>query len=97
MGDAIRKSARGRPCTVRLPGCARDPEKTVGAHLRTTGVGLGRKPLDSMLVYACNHCHDVIDKRKRTNIMPIEVAEATIRALAETHEYLIEDGLMILK
>lgn len=96
MGKAIRDSAAGQPCSLRLPGCDLN-QTTVLAHVRTPGTGVGYKPDDSMAVYACANCHDIIDGRKGQGIMEKEVKERIIRGMAETHRHLIDRGLMILK
>src|SRR5690348_18314077 len=62
-----RKSAKGMPCMVRLPGvCNGDPATTVLAHYRLAGYcGTGMKPPDSMGAWACGACHDECDRRTR--------------------------------
>lgn len=99
MGSAARRSAKGKPCSLRLIGCTGGmlDGTTVLAHVRTTGVGVGRKPHDSMAVYACGNCHDVIDGRAKTRMMEKEIQERIIAGLAETHSSLIDSGAMILK
>jgi hypothetical protein len=47
-----------------------------------------------MAVFACHHCHDIIDKRKECSMMPKEVLQRILDGLAETHEQLLEAGLM---
>ena len=62
-----RKSAKGQPCMVRIPGvCNGNPETTVLAHYRLAGYcGAGMKPDDSMGAWACSACHDECDRRTR--------------------------------
>lgn len=64
----LRKQARGRECTVRIPGiCSFDPETSVLAHYRLAGTcGTACKPDDIQGAIACNKCHDVIDGRVKT-------------------------------
>lgn len=64
----LRKAARGRECTVRIPGyCNGNPETSVLAHYRLAGTcGTGCKPDDTQAAVACNGCHDVIDGRTKT-------------------------------
>lgn len=97
MGKAIRSAAEGQPCSLRLMGCNMDTETTVLAHIRTKGVGMGRKPDDSMAVFACSNCHDVIDHRSNTPMMDKEVKGRIIHGLAETHQHLLSTGVMVLK
>ena len=61
---AARKAARGQDCCVRFHGCPNDTATTVLAHLRMFGGGgMGVKPPDDEAVFACAHCHDVLDGR----------------------------------
>ena len=65
---AIRDSARGEECTVRLVGvCNHDPETTVWSHYpgHAGARGMGTKSLDLAGCYACSACHDVVDGRIR--------------------------------
>ncbi len=60
----MRQLAKDQPCLVRLPGCNGGTD-TVGAHYRMLPYnGTGLKPPDTMMAFACSHCHDVIDFRK---------------------------------
>lgn len=63
----LRKSARGRECTVRIPGyCNGNPDTCVLAHYRLAGTcGIGCKPDDTQEAIACSNCHDLIDGRKK--------------------------------
>ncbi|POU02036.1 DUF1364 domain-containing protein [Escherichia sp. ESNIH1] len=64
----LRKQARGRECTVRIPGHFNfNPETSVLAHYRLAGTcGTGCKPDDLQGAIACSGCHDVIDGRVKT-------------------------------
>jgi hypothetical protein len=67
--SAITESAKGKPCTARIPGvCAFDSQTTVWAHIRRIryGAGAGFKPSDLCGLYACSSCHDVLDRRVKT-------------------------------
>lgn len=66
VSQAIRDSARGEECSVRLVGvCNNDPATTVWSHL--PGIdgdrGMGIKSLDLCGAACCSACHDVIDGR----------------------------------
>ena len=94
----IRKSAQNQPCSLRLQGCTFNNDETVLAHIRTVGTGMGMKPPDSMGVFACSACHDLIDGRRHdNNIMEKEIQERIIAGLAETHAYLIYREYIVLK
>lgn len=63
---AIRDSANGEDCAVRITGaCNSDPATTVWAHLPGLDGdrGMGIKALDLCGAYACAACHDVVDGR----------------------------------
>jgi hypothetical protein len=93
----IRNAARNQPCSLRLKGCSFNNDETVLAHIRTVGVGMGRKPLDSMAVFACSRCHDLIDGRRSDDVMEKEKLERIIAGMAETHAYLVYREYLILK
>jgi hypothetical protein len=86
-------------CTARLLGCSPGPENetVVLAHIRFPGLGANIK-LDSMALYACHHCHDIIDKRNNeSRIMEKEILQRILYGMAETHAILIEKGHMVLR
>lgn len=61
---AIRQSARGEECTMRIPGvCNRDPETTVWCHENSfaAGKGMGIKARCEHGAYGCAACHAVLD------------------------------------
>ena len=62
----LRKYARGKDCTVRLPGiCNGDPATTVLAHFRLAGVsGIGMKSPDPIGAWCCSSCHSYADTHK---------------------------------
>lgn len=56
----IRQSAKGMPCTVRVPGiCDGGGETTVLAHLN--GAGMGMKASDIHGADCCGPCHAWLD------------------------------------
>ena len=61
----LRKEAKGRECTVRIPGvCNFNPETVVLAHLPIAGLsGMGMKTPDIIGAWACSDCHDCLDYR----------------------------------
>lgn len=66
--DKWTKLARGMDCMVRLPNvCNHNPETTVAAHYRLSGLcGMGIKPPSLLTAWACSACHDEIDGRTHT-------------------------------
>lgn len=90
---ALRDSARGEDCTLRLDCCSFDPETTVLAHVPCGQKGIGMKGPDTIAVYACSACHDVLDGRANGEIDEGDL----LRALADTHERLIRKGILTVK
>lgn len=95
VSKKLRDSARGRDCTVRLPGvCNFNPDTTVLAHLPCGSRGVGMKSPDLIAVFACSGCHDAIDGRVRG----VDVGEGDLlRALAETQLIWFREGLLTVK
>lgn len=87
-----RKSAKGQPCMVRLPGvCNGDPETTVLAHYRLSGYcGTGLKPPDEMGAWACSACHDECDRRTHKYADPVLVKLAHAEAVLRTQQAMKE-------
>jgi len=90
---ALRDAARGEECTLRLDCCSFDPEQTVLAHLPTGRGGMGLKAADTVAVFACMNCHDVLDGRTAGIIE----ADDLLRALDDTHVILIRKGILTVK
>ena len=63
----ILKAARGEVCLVNLPGCTGGGDDTVAAHSMQSDDGKGgaQKADDCFVVFSCQHCHDVLDGRKK--------------------------------
>ena len=97
-----RKAAKGQPCTLRLPGCYPGPdnEQVQLCHLRMFGGGgEGMKPHDSEAVFACTHCHDLLDGRSRLipELRDQLNYEAIAWALIRTLRAQREAGVLIFK
>ena len=61
----ITDEARGRPCTIRLPGCTGGGEDSVWCHFPVVQyIGMGMKVPDILGAFGCSHCHDLVDSRK---------------------------------
>ena len=92
VSDAIRKSARGKPCSLRLDGCDGGGETTIHAHLRGKwALGIAKKPSDFFGVRACARCHLM----QETNLGCTDYDR--LRALYETQSQLIAEGLIQIK
>ncbi len=76
--QAIRDSARGEDCLVRLPGCPSDPAMTIWSHNRHQRAGKGGaiKALDLNGCYCCTYCDAIYDgQAKRPAGMTREAVE----------------------
>lgn len=61
-----RQAAKGKPCLIRLPGCApgAENETVVLCHFPMADIsGAGLKSPDQLGAYGCWHCHGVVDGR----------------------------------
>lgn len=61
---AIRNSARGEECTVRIIGaCSHDPDKTIWSHapLQAAGKGRSMKAIELAGAFCCTSCDAVVD------------------------------------
>ena len=95
MGSPITKAARLQPCTLRLNGCKNDIPTVVFAHAPSVEKGLGRKSPDFWGCFACSHCHDILDgRKKRGSIMEKELLERLLKAIFETQMILVKLGLI---
>ena len=93
----LRKEARGRGCTVRIPGvCNFNSETTVLAHIRAAGVsGMGLKSPDLLGAWACSACHDEIDGRThKSGLSRDELRLAHYDGMARTIMQLHKEGLV---
>ncbi len=93
VSQKLRDSAKGEECTLRLPGCGFDDGTVVLCHLPCCDKGVGLKSPDNMAIYACRHCHAVIDGPRRWEVEAIDY----LRALCETQLAFIRKGLMTIK
>lgn len=93
--EKVCRSAHGMPCALRLPGvCNGNDETTVLAHVRGKGDGMGTKPCDLQSVYACQACHDVLDRRRPSPMPWADLGWEVVRAMGETHARLVEADLI---
>jgi hypothetical protein len=78
---------------IRLPGiCNHDPDTTVLAHVRLIGVsGMGVKSPDLLGAWACSACHDVVDRRVKTNIDIGEIRLAHLEGMVRTINQLVKE------
>ena len=82
----LRKKAKGRDCTVRLPSiCNHNSETVVLAHIRMPGIsGMGLKADDLLGAWACSTCHDAIDRRAHADLERDYVRLAHLEGMVRT-------------
>jgi hypothetical protein len=81
----LRSLAKGQNCQIHLPGCNYNPETVVGAHIRRANIaGMGQKPCDLAMLYACSNCHDVIDGRVKSALTRLELDQFILFGLLRT-------------
>jgi hypothetical protein len=82
----LRKQAKGRGCTVRLPSiCNHNSETVVLAHIRMPSIsGMGLKADDLLGAWACSACHDAIDRRAHTDLDRDYVRLAHLEGMVRT-------------
>jgi len=93
--DKYTRSARGKPCQVRIPGvCNFNPETTVLAHLN--GGGGGTKHLNIHGAYACSTCHTWLDGGYVKTHARADRDLAHMEAIVRTQIIMVNDGVLIL-
>ena len=95
--DKYTRSAKGQPCTVRIPGvCKPAPENetTVLAHLN--GYGMGGKHLSIHGAYACAECHRWLDYEWTKQTSKHHRDEIHLWAVIETQQIMVKEGILEL-
>lgn len=80
----ITESANQESCALRFPGCMNDRATVVWCHspFIEDGKGWGIKAPDVLGTYGCGYCHDILDRRKATDV-GIEGGESYTKFLQE--------------
>lgn len=70
-----RQAAKGRECTIRVPGyCPNNSETVVLCHYRLSGTsGMGMKPDDAQAAFGDDVCHAIVDGRIKTEFTYTEL------------------------
>lgn len=95
---ALRNLARGRDCTVNVPGvCNGNPETVVWAHSNhgKHGKAVGGKSHDHYGCFACSDCHDWLDNRAGF-VDPEDRAAAFESAYIKTWNWLWENHFLTI-
>lgn len=98
--SAIKKSARGKSCTIRIPTiCNGNDETVVLTHINGVrfGHGVGHKVADLFGAYGCSACHDAVDGRTLTQFRRAELKLMHLEAVIETQAILMQEGLIAVK
>lgn len=99
MANKITRSAKGQHCTVRLPGvCNGNPETVVLAHGNGSAYdkGIGAKSRDWQAAYSCSACHDVVDRRRSTDLTRDQVELYFAHGVMRTQRILETKGLLVV-
>jgi hypothetical protein len=95
ISNKARKSARGEQCTFQIVGvCNGNLETTVLCHLSDETKGMGKKSDDISAAYGCSSCHDVIDRRVRSEELENHREWYEKRAMVRTLRRMIELGVI---
>lgn len=93
----LTKAARGRDCTVRIPGCPNNTETTVLAHYRLAGTcGVGIKPNNLQGAWCCDYCHGVCDGRIKApeGMTREDIRLAHAEGVMRTIDILVREGVV---
>ena len=93
----ITKFAEGKECTMRVPGvCNGNPETSVWGHLNSTrwGAGKGIKSNDLCGLIVCSSCHDLLDRRVKTNHDRQQVMYWAFEGHMESLTMLVKAGII---
>jgi Protein of unknown function (DUF1364) len=91
--DKWTKLARGMDCQIRLSCCNFNPETTVLAHFRMSGLcGMGMKPHSLLGAWACDACHSAVDGRSGIDRDYASVRLAHAEGVLRTLNELIKRG-----
>lgn len=89
----ITQSAKGKDCTIRIPGvCNGNPETVVHCHLN--GAGMGTKHPDLFGARGCSACHDAVDLRVKTQYTYDELRLMHLDGMVRTQVQLMDEGLI---
>ena len=95
QSKAMRNSARGQECLVRIPGiCNGNTETVVLAHLG--GGGMATKHSDLFGCFACSSCHSAIDGATKTDYSNAELKLMQLQAIIRTQQYWLNSGMVEL-
>jgi hypothetical protein len=92
----ITKSARGKDCTIRIPGVCNFDNSTV-VHCHKNGGGMGMKANDILGARGCSKCHSAVDGAIKTEFSHDELLAMFYEGIFRTQLQLIDEGLIEVK
>lgn len=92
--DKYTKSARGKECQIRLPGCLFTHDSVVLCHLNGAGVALKHSNIHGS--YGCSNCHDIVDGRKPFDVSQEYILLSHLQGVIRTQVIMIKDGILKL-
>jgi len=93
----ITSSAKGKNCTIRIPGvCNHDSSTVVLAHINGVRFGHGTGIKTVLGAYACSSCHDLIDSRTKSHMSKEYIKLAHYEGVLETLLIMQSEGLVQL-
>lgn len=95
--DKYTRSARGRPCQIRIPGsCEPGPQNENVVPCHDNGAGMAMKASNIQIAYGCRACHDVVDGRAKTEHAPALIRIWFLEGILRTQEIMIKEGILKL-
>jgi hypothetical protein len=90
----LRKLAKGRDCTIRIPGhCLNDNDTVVLCHIRMAGVtGMHLKSNDIHGAYGCFACHQIVDGQRNSEFTFEERRLFLLEGMVRTQAILLSEG-----
>ena len=89
----ITQSAKGKDCTIRIPGVCNGKSETV-VHCHLNGGGMAIKVNDVFGARGCSACHDVVDFRVKTEFSRTEIKLMHHEGVVRTQQQLMDEGLI---
>ena len=94
----LRKSAKGQPCLIRIPGhCTHDPETVVLCHDNLES-GMGMKAHDLHGAFGCHVCHAIVDgRRKVKEFTRDELRLMFYQGMVRTQKVWLREGMVVVR
>lgn len=91
----LRKLARDRTCTIRVPGGCSPDETVVACHIRMNGVsGMGIKAPDIFCAWGCYRCHGICDGAIQSGFTVNDRRLMLLEGMVRTQQILINERVL---